>query len=421
MPEKVIHGGRLIPGAAEVEVPSWDEFNAAIARLWQKIDSVNDNKQAIWDVLDQFKEAPPNGTNTDFQREVRKLYDKLQCLPESIGRVNEIKDLWRAVDQLTPSPNQLAETPHDREIRKTYEDIRHLENRYEALPDALRETVRDAIRTAFEPLFGPAAANIDSLLKDNCALKNSVSSLSDALEKHRGRFETLEKQIRELPHKARAVLLGSILAELQPQLDSAKADIASLQSANDELKNGIDSLHTELSSCQTNLKQGLASSQEANSSLKQEINSLRSELSSCQTGLKQELASAQEANSKLKAEIDSLRTELSTCQTGLKQELASTQEANSKLETEIASLHTELSTCQANLKQEVTSSLEASTRLEAEINSLRAELSTCQANLDAHLNPPKKQGFFKRLYFRMLKFFRSKTFSDTNTPPPQGS
>ena len=409
MPEKVIRGNWIDRKTHdEVEVPSWEEFCGE-----------RDNKGYLWWVVNQLKSNPSG--DDDPVAAVRKIYDDIRELERNVWKKKPGEDRYTLWDCINALERHVWKKDGGEVQPPILDRLNGVEKKLADLPNIVAECFRTAIQGELQPLLDSAKANIDSLLNDNCDLKDKISSLSDTLGKHGDCLETLEKQIRELPDKARAVLLGNILAELQPQLDSAKADIASLQSANDELKNGIDSLHTELSSCQTNLKQGLASSQEANSSLKQEINSLCSELSSCQTGLKQELASAQEANSKLKAEIDSLRTELSTCQTGLKQELASTQEANSKLETEIASLHTELSTCQANLKQEVTSSLEASTRLEAEINSLRAELSTCQANLDAHLNPPKKQGFFKRLYFRMLKFFRSKTFSDTNTPPPQGS
>ena len=37
MPEKVIGGGFLVPGAAE--------FNEAIARLWQELGYINENKR----------------------------------------------------------------------------------------------------------------------------------------------------------------------------------------------------------------------------------------------------------------------------------------------------------------------------------------------------------------------------------------
>ncbi len=200
-----------------------------------------------------------------------------------------------------------------------------VDNRFRELPDMVKKTLREVLLSQLQPLLELAKVNIDILRKDNCNLKDKTSSLSNALENHRERLETLEKQIRELPDKAREVLLGSILAELQPRIDSAKEDIARLQSDNDELRNEISSLHAGISSCQEELKQ--------------------------------ELASAQETNCKLKAEIASLR----------------------------------------------------------------AELSLCQANLDAHLNPPKKKAFFKRLYFKMRKLIQRKTSADTTTPSPKGS
>jgi prefoldin subunit 5 len=67
MPEKVIGGGRAVPGWVEVQVPSWKEFDEAIARLWQEIGYVNENKQALWDAVNQFKRDPAADIHSEFR------------------------------------------------------------------------------------------------------------------------------------------------------------------------------------------------------------------------------------------------------------------------------------------------------------------------------------------------------------------
>lgn len=331
MSEKVIRGNWIDRKTHdEVEVPSWEEFCGE-----------RDNKSYLWWVVNQLKSNP--GGNDDPVAAVRKIYDDIRELERNVWKKEPGEDRYTLRDCINALERHVWKKDGGEVQPPILDRLDGVEKKLADLPNIVAECFRTAIQGELQPLLDSAKANIDSLLNDNCDLKDKISSLSDTLGKHGDCLETLEKQIRDLPDKAREVLLGSILAKLQPRID--------------ELRNGIDSLHTELSSCQTNLKQGLAS--------------------------------AQEGIDNLKMENDSLRAELSTCQ--------------------------------ANLKQEVAFSNEAKAKLETEIYSLRAELSTCQANLDAHLNPPKKQGFFKRLYFRMLKLFRSKTSSDTTTPPPQGS
>ena len=181
MPEKVIGGGFLVPGAAEVSVPSWGEFNAAIAGLRQKIDSVNDNKQAIWDILDQFKEAPPHGTNTDFQREVRKIYEDIRELERNVWRKNPGEDrytLWECIKALEDH------VWHEGPNRTTlWQSVGRAHERLNSLPDALRDAVREAIRAELEPLLDPAAANIGALLEDNRKLREELASLRAEVDK----------------------------------------------------------------------------------------------------------------------------------------------------------------------------------------------------------------------------------------------
>ena len=395
MPEKVIRGNWIDRKTHdEVVVPSWEEFCGE-----------RDNKGSLWWVVNQLK-SNPNG-DEDPVAAVRKIFDDIRDLERNVWKKEPGEDRYTLWDCINALERHVWKKDGGEERPPILDRLDGVEKKLADLPNIVAECFRTAIQGELQPLLDSANANIDDILKANSNLKDTASSLSNEIGRHGERLETLEKQIRELPDKAKEVLLGSILAELQPRVD--------------DLRNEIGSLHTKISSCQEELKQEVASRHEANRSLKQEINSLHSGLSSCQSGLEQKLTSAQEANSKLKADINSLRAELSTYQTDLKQELASAQEDIGKLKAEIDSLRKELSSSQSGLQQELVSAQQDIGNLKKENDSLRAELSLCQANLDAHLNPPKKQGFFERLFFKMMKFFQRKTSADTTTPSPKGS
>ena len=176
---KVIGGGYLVPSAAEVDVPSWDDFNgarkefeAAIGQLWEKIKDINDNKQAIWDILDQLKDAPPHGANTDYQREVRKIYEDIRELERNI---------WREEGGRTPLWNFVGG------LRAR---IDALQSQLGELPDTLRETVHKAVHAVLDPLLGSAATNIGAILDDNRKLKEEVASVREELTTLKNRLNS---------------------------------------------------------------------------------------------------------------------------------------------------------------------------------------------------------------------------------------
>ena len=167
MPEKVIHGGRLIPGAAEVEVPSWVEFDSAIFELKQRLDlirqefaSSNENKQALWDAVNQLKRDPVG----DIYSEFRALRDAAFSAQTQINgpQPNGEWTIWQCIGNHGERFDAI-----DRHFRK--------------LPDMAKEALRDVLLSQLQPLLDPAKANIDSLLNDNSDLKNTTSALSDAI------------------------------------------------------------------------------------------------------------------------------------------------------------------------------------------------------------------------------------------------
>ncbi len=176
--EKVI-SLRRVPHVTEGKVPSWNdfmgarkEFEAAIAQVWEKIKYIDDNKQAIWDILDQLKEAPPHGTNTNYQREVRKIYEDIRELERNV---------WREEGGRTPLWNFAGG------LRAR---IDALESRLGTLPDVLRATVREAIHAELDPLLGSAAANIGAVLEDNRKLKEEIAALRAEVEALKTRLNT---------------------------------------------------------------------------------------------------------------------------------------------------------------------------------------------------------------------------------------
>ena len=162
MPEKVICSGFLVPGAAEVKVPSWKEFEEAKTFAWQET-------QRIWRAVDQLT-ANPNQKPTDaIDHEIRKVYDAILELERNVWRAeNGRTTLWSFTGGLRAR-------------------IEPLEKRLEDLPDAFRDTVRAAIRAELEPLLGPAAANIGAILEDNRMLKEELAALRVEIDEMKNR------------------------------------------------------------------------------------------------------------------------------------------------------------------------------------------------------------------------------------------
>lgn len=62
-----------------VEILSRSEVRAivedVVAELQRGIEEINDDKQRIWDILDQFKPRPPHGTKGAYEKTVREFRD----------------------------------------------------------------------------------------------------------------------------------------------------------------------------------------------------------------------------------------------------------------------------------------------------------------------------------------------------------
>ena len=215
MPEKVSKG--VFDGDAEV--PSWSEF----CELKQRLDESEDNKQALWFAVNQFK----RDQGADIYSEFRALRDAA----------------FTAYRQLNgPLPD--GEWTAWKCIEIAGKRLDALDQRLNALPDAMRETVREVVRAELKPLLESAMANIDCLLKGNGELASKSSSLSNDVERCRARVENAEKQFQGVP---------DAIAELQKLIDDAKTNLNCAEAENNHLREEVVVLRESLANCRKDI------------------------------------------------------------------------------------------------------------------------------------------------------------------------
>ncbi len=148
MPKKVM----TLQGLADV--PTWRE-------LFEQIGYINQNKQELWNAVNQLKRDPA----ADILSEFRALRDAAFIAYRQLnGPLPEGEwTVWKCI-----------------EVAGKRRDA--LEMRLGILPDALRETVREAVRTELETLLGPAVANIGAILEDNQKLREEIDALRAEVE-----------------------------------------------------------------------------------------------------------------------------------------------------------------------------------------------------------------------------------------------
>ena len=148
MPKKVM----TLQGPADV--PTWRE-------LFEQIGYINQNKQELWNVVNQLKRDPV----ADIYSEFRALRDAAFSAKEQLnGPIpNDGWHVWKCI-----------------EVAGKRLDA--LEMRLGTLPEALRETVREVVHAELEPLIGPAVANIGAILDDNQKLRDEIGALRTEIE-----------------------------------------------------------------------------------------------------------------------------------------------------------------------------------------------------------------------------------------------
>ena len=198
-----------------VTIPSWLEFCA----LEQRFKESEENKQALWDAINQFKRSQ----NADIYSEFRALRDAA----------------FAAYRQLNgPLPD--GEWTAWKCIGVAGKRLDALDQRLNALPESMREAVREAVRAELTTLVNSVITNLDSILKDNGELKSKTDSLSDEVEHWRVRVESAEKQFQAVPDK---------VAELQRLIDDAKVNLNCARDENRHLKEEVTALRKELETC----------------------------------------------------------------------------------------------------------------------------------------------------------------------------
>lgn len=203
----------------DAEVPTWSEFCA----LRQRLDESEENKQALWDAVNQFK----RNQGADIYAEFRELRDAAFTAYEQLnGPLPDGKwTAWKCIE----------------DARKR---IDALDQRLNALQDAMRETVREAVRAELKPLLESAITNLDGLLKDNGELASKTGSLSNEVERCRVRVESAEKQFQKVP---------DTIVELQKLIDDAKTNLNYAKVENNHLREEVAVLREDLASCRKDI------------------------------------------------------------------------------------------------------------------------------------------------------------------------
>ena len=215
MPEKVSKG----VWDGDAEVPSWSEFCA----LRQRLSESEDNKQALWLAVNQLK----RDQGADIYSEFRELRDAA----------------FTAYKQLNgPLPD--GEWTAWKCIEVAGKRLDALDQRLNALPDAMRETVREAVRAELKPLLESAITNLDGLLKGNGELSNKTVSLSNEVKCCRVRVESAEKQFQKVP---------DTIAELQKLIDEANANLNCAEAESKHLREEVTVLRADLANCRKDI------------------------------------------------------------------------------------------------------------------------------------------------------------------------
>jgi hypothetical protein len=166
MPEKVIGGGRAVPRAAEVEVPSWREFNEKIERLWQEFGYVNANKQELWDAVNALKRNP----SADIKAEFRTLCDAAFSAKEQIDgpRPEGRWTIWQCIED------------HGKRLDA-------FDKRFEAIRSDAAKAFRGVIEETLHPIFQygleQTIREMMSVKEENKTLREELASLRAEVNK----------------------------------------------------------------------------------------------------------------------------------------------------------------------------------------------------------------------------------------------
>lgn len=164
MPEKVISGGFLVPSAAEVKVPTWADFQAAMAKISAAIKEINQNKQELWAAVNQFKRDP----KADIHLEFRALRDAAFAAREQINgpRDNGEWTIWQCIGD------------------------------HKARLDAIQSDAAKAFRAAIDETLDPLLKNgLEQAIQKVLAVENENKELKGELVALRAEIEELKNRI----------------------------------------------------------------------------------------------------------------------------------------------------------------------------------------------------------------------------------
>ena len=171
MPEKAISGGWAVPGSVEVQVPSWKEFYEAVARLQQQIDKIIENKQALWDSVNQFKRDPA----ADIYSEFRALRDAAFTAYRQLnGPLTE--DEWTAWKCIGVAGERLDA----------------IDKRLNAIQSDAAKAFRSAIDETLHPIF---QYGLDLAIRRLGEMETENKQLRSKIEEMDARLAEIEKRV----------------------------------------------------------------------------------------------------------------------------------------------------------------------------------------------------------------------------------
>ncbi len=165
--EKVI-SLRRVPHVTEGKVPSWNdfmgarkEFEAAIGQLWEKIKDIEDNKQALWNAVNEFKRDP----KADIYAEFRALRDAAFSAKEQLN--GPLPDdgwhVWKCIEVAAEERKDLA---------KQIDSIRSDASR------AFRAVIDETLYPVFQYGLDQALRRLMELESENKRLQSTIDAMA---------------------------------------------------------------------------------------------------------------------------------------------------------------------------------------------------------------------------------------------------
>ena len=169
MSEKVIKTGLAgragLFGGVEVEVPSWKEFDEAVARLWQEIGYVNKNKQELWDAVNQLKRDPAADIHSEFRALRDAAFSSKQQLNGPLP--NDGWHVWKCIEVAAEERKAIA---------------KRLDSIQSDASKAFRSVIDETLHPIFQYGLEQAIQKVMAVEEENKTLKEELTALRKEID-----------------------------------------------------------------------------------------------------------------------------------------------------------------------------------------------------------------------------------------------